>query len=56
MNRTRRASASFLLGLFLLACAAPVLSACNTTRGMGQDIGAPGRGISHGAENVHQKM
>ncbi|HET8637132.1 MAG TPA: entericidin A/B family lipoprotein [Acidobacteriaceae bacterium] len=56
MNRTRKASVSFLLGLLLLACAVPVLSACNTTAGMGQDLSAAGRGVSHGAENVKQGM
>jgi predicted small secreted protein len=56
MNRARKTSASFLLGLFLLACAAPVLSACNTTAGAGEDLSAAGRGITKGADQVKQGM
>jgi predicted small secreted protein len=56
MNRVRKTSASFLLGLFLLACAAPVLSACNTTAGAGEDLSAAGRGITKGADKVKQGM
>jgi predicted small secreted protein len=40
----------FLLNLFLLSGAATLLSACNTTAGVGQDISATGNAITGGAD------
>lgn len=36
----------------LLAAAAPMLAACNTTAGAGQDISATGRAVTRGANDV----
>jgi len=42
------------LALAFLVAAAPMLSACNTTRGAGEDLSAAGRGIEHAADkNTH---
>ena len=35
-----------------LAALAPILSACNTTAGAGQDVSAAGHAVSRGAEAV----
>jgi predicted small secreted protein len=40
----------FFLNLVLLSGAAALLSACNTTAGVGQDISATGKAITSGAE------
>jgi predicted small secreted protein len=40
------------LGLAILLIVAPILTACNTVRGVGQDVSAAGRGIAHTAEKV----
>ena len=48
----RRSSARALLLAFALAALAPVLSACNTTAGAGEDLSAAGRGVTRGAEKV----
>jgi predicted small secreted protein len=40
------------LALAILLIAAPILTACNTVRGVGQDVSAAGRGIAHTAEKV----
>ena len=37
-----------LLGLIV---AAPILAACHTTEGAGEDISATGHAITHGAEH-----
>ncbi len=47
-----RRSARFLLLALALASLAPMLSACNTTAGAGQDLGAAGRAVTNGAEKV----
>lgn len=39
-----------LLSVFALATAAGSLSACNTTRGVGQDMQSAGQGLSNSAE------
>ncbi len=39
-----------LLTVFALSTAASVLSACNTTEGMGQDMQAGGKALSNSAE------
>ena len=36
----------------LLALAAPLLAACNTTAGAGQDVSATGRALTRGANDV----
>jgi predicted small secreted protein len=41
---------AFVLTLVALAGTAPLLSACYTTRGAGQDLQAAGQGIEHSAE------
>lgn len=41
---------SIALTLLLLAAAAPMLTACYTTRGAGEDLQAAGHGISHSAQ------
>ena len=35
-----------------LAAMAPMLSACNTTAGAGQDLGAAGRAVTNSADKV----
>ncbi|HVC59398.1 MAG TPA: entericidin A/B family lipoprotein [Acetobacteraceae bacterium] len=41
---------SIALTLLVLLGAAPLLGACNTTAGAGQDISATGHAITHSAE------
>jgi predicted small secreted protein len=45
-----RTRASMWLTLALLVTAAPMLSACYTTRGAGEDLSAAGHGIEHAAD------
>jgi predicted small secreted protein len=45
--RRKLATVLVLLGL---AVAAPLLTACNTTAGAGQDLQAAGRGLENSAE------
>ena len=40
----------------VLATLAPVLSACNTTAGAGQDVSAAGRAVTRGANDVKQGL
>jgi predicted small secreted protein len=40
------------LTILLLAAAAPVLTACNTTAGAGQDISNTGKVITRGADQL----
>lgn len=40
------------LGLLALLAAAPLLSACNTTAGAGQDISNTGRAIENSAKKL----
>ena len=47
-----RIEARFWLALAVLVVAAPILSGCNTVRGVGEDVSAAGRGIAHTAEKV----
>ena len=44
-----------VLGL-LFGGGAVTISACNTVEGVGEDVGAAGRGISRGARNVKKKL
>ncbi|MEO1091012.1 MAG: entericidin A/B family lipoprotein [Pseudomonadota bacterium] len=48
-GRRRRAT-----GLALAFLVAGVLAACNTTRGVGEDVEAVGRGISDAAEEAQE--
>ncbi len=49
-----RTRARVWLALAFLVTAAPVLSACYTTRGAGEDLSAAGHGIEHSADkNTH---
>ena len=45
-----RTKLTVALTLLTLAAAAPLLSACYTTAGAGQDLQAAGHGISHSAQ------
>jgi predicted small secreted protein len=44
------AKLSIALTILVLLGAAPLLSACNTTAGAGEDISATGHAITHSAE------
>jgi predicted small secreted protein len=46
----RKNLATILIGLFVLAGAASLLSACNTTSGAGKDISATGHAITKSAD------
>ena len=39
-----------------LAALAPLLSACNTTAGAGQDVSAAGRAVTRGANDVRSGL
>ncbi|HSZ93200.1 MAG TPA: entericidin A/B family lipoprotein [Acetobacteraceae bacterium] len=44
------AKLSIALTVLMLLAAAPLLSACNTTAGAGEDMSATGHAITHSAE------
>ena len=46
----RKNLATLLISLFVLASAASLLSACNTTSGAGKDISATGKAITRSAD------
>ncbi len=46
-----RGKAKLFLALAALLATAPMLSACYTARGAGEDLSAAGRSISNAAEN-----
>jgi predicted small secreted protein len=50
-----RTLSAMLLTAFVLA-AASMVSACNTTAGLGEDVSATGHAVTHGAEKVQQHM
>ncbi|HEX6842771.1 MAG TPA: entericidin A/B family lipoprotein [Stellaceae bacterium] len=52
----RKGFASALLAIFVLAGAATVLGACNTTRGFGEDMSAAGQALSNSAETTKNAM
>jgi len=52
LRGARRAIASALVTLTVLAGAAAVLSACNTARGFGQDVSDAGQAVSNSAERL----
>ena len=39
-----------------LSALAPMLAACNTTAGLGQDVSATGRAVTRGATDVKQGL
>ena len=45
-----------LLTILLLAIAAPLLAACNTTAGAGQDISNTGAAVTRGANDVKRGL
>jgi predicted small secreted protein len=52
----RNRFASAMLAIFVLAGAASVLGACNTTRGFGEDMSSAGNALSNSAEKTKDKM
>jgi predicted small secreted protein len=52
----RNGFASALLAIFVLAGAATMLGACNTTRGFGEDMSAAGNALSNSAEKTKDAM
>jgi entericidin B len=46
----RRVAAKLFLTLFILSGAGAMLSACNTTRGIGEDMQSGGAALSNSAE------
>lgn len=52
----RKAFASALLAIFVLAGAAAALSACNTVRGFGEDMSAAGNALGNSAEKTKNAM
>jgi predicted small secreted protein len=52
----RKGFSSAMLAIFVLAGAASVLGACNTTRGFGEDMSAAGGALSNSAEKTKDKM
>ncbi len=53
---TKLPVARALLLALALASLAPMLSACNTTAGVGQDVSATGRAVTRGANDVKQGL
>jgi len=45
-----------LVVTLILAAVAPLLSACNTTAGVGQDVSATGRAVTRSANEVRQGL
>lgn len=52
--RLRMGIAGSMLVTFLLAGTAILLTACNTTAGVGQDVSAAGHAVTNSAEKVKQ--
>jgi len=48
--------AKVVLAIFLLAGAMTMLTACNTTAGVGQDVSAAGRAVTNSADKVKQGL
>lgn len=55
MTATRRLS-RLLAACAMLLMTATLLSACNTTHGLGQDVKATGNAVSNGADQVKQGL
>ena len=51
-TQMNRSFVRVLLLTLALAALAPMLSACNTTAGAGQDLGAAGRAVTNSADKV----
>ena len=47
-----RSKLSVVLTLAILACASPLLAACNTTAGAGQDLSAAGHAVTNAADRA----
>ena len=47
-----RKNASITLALLLLIATLPLLGACNTTAGAGQDLSATGHAVTNSAEKL----
>jgi entericidin B len=52
----RKNIAMAFLTMFMLSGAAVLLSACNTTEGMGRDVSAAGHAVSNTAQETKQRM
>jgi predicted small secreted protein len=52
----RRGLVIILLNLVMLSGATVLLSACNTTAGVGQDVSAAGHAVTNSAEKVKSGM
>jgi predicted small secreted protein len=46
----------YLLSLLVLAIVATSLSACNTVKGVGQDVSAGGRDLTKAADKIQNKI
>jgi hypothetical protein len=46
----------YLLSLTLVAIASLSLSACNTVKGVGQDVSAGGRDLTKAADKIQNKI
>jgi entericidin B len=55
-SRIRIGLAGPILSVMVLAGTATMLSACNTTAGVGQDVSAAGHAVTNSAEKVKQGM
>ena len=55
MTNTRRLP-RLLAACAALLTAATLLSACNTTHGLGQDVKATGNAVTNGADSVKQGL
>lgn len=49
---SNRSTVRVMIVAFALAALAPMLSACNTTAGAGQDVSAAGHAVTRGADAV----
>ncbi len=56
IGHLRHGVTAALLASFILGGALVMLSACNTTAGVGQDVSATGRAVTNSAEKVKQGM
>ena len=52
----RRIVVTVVLNFLLLSSATTLLSACNTTAGVGQDVSATGNAVTNTAEKVKSGM
>jgi entericidin B len=52
----RKSMAGLLVSVIMLSGAMTLLSACNTTAGLGQDVSATGRAVTNSADKVKQGL